>query len=195
MPKGMIRFLISFLIILIGSLIAWNANGRSFIGVDDAEIYHVYMKHVSEGHGFVYNIGGERVEGFTSLLWTLIGAGIHYMSLPLELTLMLLNVMLIALLLSRIWGYIDGDSQLWSLPSFAFFSLLFVMPGFFEWSILSQLETGLWTMLLGLIILGIIQKEVMWKMCVFLSYSSSADPKPCYGNCSRNCVCNWFNEQ
>lgn len=167
MPKGMKRFLISFLMVMISSLIAWNANGRSFIGVDDAEIYHVYMKHVSEGHGFVYNIGGERVEGFTSLLWTIIGAGIHYMSLPLELTLMLLNVMLIALLLSRIWGYIDGDSQLWSLPSFAFFSLLFVMPGFFEWTILSQLETGLWTMLLGLIILGILKQEVIWKMCVF----------------------------
>lgn len=169
MPKGMIRFLISFLMVMIGSLIAWNANGRSFIGVDDAEIYHVYMKHVSEGHGFVYNIGGERVEGFTSLLWTLIGAGIHYMSLPLELTLMLLNVMLIALLLSRIWGYIDGDSQSWSLHSFAFFALLFVMPGFFEWTVLSQLETGLWTMLLGLITLGILQKEAMWKMCILFA--------------------------
>ncbi|MFM8839590.1 MAG: hypothetical protein ACKOFB_00610, partial [bacterium] len=57
----------------------------------------------------------------------------------------------------------------WSLPSFAFFSLLFVMPGFFEWTILSQLETGLWTMLLGLIILGILQKEVMWKMCILFA--------------------------
>lgn len=165
MPKGMIRFLISLLIVLVGSLIAWNANGRSYIGVDDAEIYHVYMKHVSEGHGFVYSIGGERVEGFTSLLWTLIGGGIHYVSLPLELTLMMLNVILIALLLSRIWGYIDADSQVWSLRSIVFFSLLSVMPGFFEWTVLSQLETGLWTMLLGFIILGILKHETAWKMC------------------------------
>ena len=39
--------------------------------VDDAYIAMRYARHLAEGHGLVYNIG-ERVEGYTSLLWVLI---------------------------------------------------------------------------------------------------------------------------
>ena len=38
------------------------------IGVDDANIFFVYAKNLAEGNGLVYNTGGERVEGFSSLL-------------------------------------------------------------------------------------------------------------------------------
>jgi len=44
------------------------------VGFDDANITQVYARHLAEGHGFVYNIGGERVEGSTSLIWTLLNA-------------------------------------------------------------------------------------------------------------------------
>jgi len=59
MPQGMKRFIVSLLIIIVGTIIAWNANGRSLIGVDDAQIYFVYMQNLADGHGFVYNVGGE----------------------------------------------------------------------------------------------------------------------------------------
>jgi hypothetical protein len=39
--------------------------------VDDAFISLRYAKHLAEGQGLVYNIG-ERVEGYTNLLWTLL---------------------------------------------------------------------------------------------------------------------------
>ena len=39
------------------------------MGVDDANIYFVYMKHVANGYGLVYTISGENIEGFTSLLY------------------------------------------------------------------------------------------------------------------------------
>ena len=42
----------------------WYMNGQSLIGVDDANIYMVYMRNLAEGHGLVFNVGGERVEGF-----------------------------------------------------------------------------------------------------------------------------------
>ena len=48
--------------------------GGSLHGTDDANIYLVYMRNLANGHGFVYNIGGERVEGCSSFLWTLIGS-------------------------------------------------------------------------------------------------------------------------
>jgi len=156
MPQGMKRFIVSLSIIIIGTMIAWNANGRSLIGVDDAQIYLVYMQNLADGHGFVYNVGGEYVEGFTSLLWTLIGAFIAILNLPLEYTLLAINISLIAFLLSRLWGYIDSEKFI-SWKSILFLGVLFFTPGFIEWTILSLLETGLWTTLLGFIALGILE--------------------------------------
>jgi hypothetical protein len=44
--------------------------------VDDAYISYRYARNLVEGHGLVYNVG-ERVEGFSNLLWTLlIAAGL-----------------------------------------------------------------------------------------------------------------------
>lgn len=42
---------------------------------DDAFISFRYAQHLIEGHGLVYNVG-ERVEGFTNPLWTLLLAGV-----------------------------------------------------------------------------------------------------------------------
>ena len=46
--------------------------------VDDMFISLRYARHLVEGHGLVYNIG-ERVEGYTNLLWTLLLAGAHFL--------------------------------------------------------------------------------------------------------------------
>lgn len=160
-PKRVYRFILSFSIVIIGTIIAWNANGRSLIGVDDANIYFVYMKHIAEGHGFVYTIGGEHVEGFTSLLWTMIGAGFHAMNLPLEMSLLIVNIVLISYVISRIWKFIDGEKHI-SWKSALFLSLLACTPGFIEWNVLSLLETGLWTTLLSLLFLSIIEDSSPW---------------------------------
>jgi hypothetical protein len=50
--------------------------------VDDAYIAMRYSRHLAEGHGLVYNIG-ERVEGYTSLLWVLILAASHALGLDM----------------------------------------------------------------------------------------------------------------
>ncbi len=164
-PKSIYRFIVSLSIIIIGTIIAWNANGRSLIGVDDAQIYLVYMQNFADGHGFVYNVGGEYVEGFTSLLWTLIGAFIALLHIPLECTLLSINVLLIALLISRLWGFIDQE-QFISHKSILFLGLIFFTPGFIEWTILSLLETGIWTVLLGMITLAILEKKKYWYMAI-----------------------------
>lgn len=44
------------------------------IQIDDAYISYRYAQNLVDGHGLVYNIG-ERVEGYTNLLWTLMVAG------------------------------------------------------------------------------------------------------------------------
>jgi hypothetical protein len=45
---------------------------------DDTYITLRYAKHLADGHGLRYNVGGERVEGFTSFLWVVILAAVHH---------------------------------------------------------------------------------------------------------------------
>lgn len=49
------------------------------VGFDDANITQVYARHLAGGHGFVYNVGGERVEGSTSLIWTTLNAAMFFL--------------------------------------------------------------------------------------------------------------------
>src|SRR5260221_672665 len=57
-------------ILIVAALHAWQ---RAFL-IDDAFISFRYARHLLEGYGLVYN-AGERVEGYTNFLWTLIIAG------------------------------------------------------------------------------------------------------------------------
>src|SRR5688572_5292050 len=41
-------------------------------GIDDANIYFIYVRNFFLGNGFVYHPTGEHVEGFTSMLWVLL---------------------------------------------------------------------------------------------------------------------------
>lgn len=118
------------------------------IGIDDANIYMVYMRNAANGDGFVYNIGGERVEGFTSLLWCLIGA-LCYKVNPnyIEYSLLCINTLLVShaiMQLSVFFAKINNHKFI-SPIAILFLGLLVVIPGFYEWTVLSLLETGLWT--------------------------------------------------
>ncbi|MFC1693733.1 hypothetical protein ACFL1R_09535 [Candidatus Latescibacterota bacterium] len=50
---------------------------RYFSLFDDAMISMIYAKNFAHGYGFVWNPGGERVEGFTNPMWVLFMALIH----------------------------------------------------------------------------------------------------------------------
>lgn len=64
-----------------------------FLLFDDATISMTYARNLAQGYGLVWNPGGERVEGFTNLLWVLYMALFHlfpipenWMALPIQLT-------------------------------------------------------------------------------------------------------------
>ncbi len=58
-------------------LFAWRELARlGTYTVDDAYISFRYAENLVDGHGLVYNVG-ERVEGFTNLLWTLVLAAAY----------------------------------------------------------------------------------------------------------------------
>ncbi|HSC39361.1 MAG TPA: hypothetical protein VLD19_15870, partial [Chitinophagaceae bacterium] len=88
------------------ALLTWHSYNFASIGLDDANIYFKYAKNLANGFGFVYNPGGEHVEGFTSILWTVMVAGLYVIAGPgFEPILLALNFLLMAgtlLLLLRI---------------------------------------------------------------------------------------------
>ena len=55
------------------ALACWRWSREPYL-LDDAFISFRYARNLVEGHGLVYN-PGERVEGYTNLLWTLFAAG------------------------------------------------------------------------------------------------------------------------
>jgi arabinofuranosyltransferase len=50
---------------------------RYFLLDDDMMISMRYARNLAEGHGLVWN-PGERVEGYTNFLWTVVMAGVHF---------------------------------------------------------------------------------------------------------------------
>lgn len=113
---------------------------------DDAFISFRYAQNLAAGHGLVYN-GGERVEGYTNFLWTVLAAGVlrlggdlvlwcYASGVALGLAIVLLTYRLAARLLEPPWALVAalvvGTSQS---------MLLYTARG-------SGLETGLFTLLL-----------------------------------------------
>src|SRR5215510_1767079 len=86
---------------------ALRMGPMGFLGIDDANIYFVYAKNLALGHGFVYHPGGERVEGFTSLLWTLLCAAAHRVAARPEPWLIGLNAVVMGGALARGAGFAD----------------------------------------------------------------------------------------
>jgi arabinofuranosyltransferase len=145
--------LIVFFALALATLIYWKGYDKPTYGIDDANIYMVYMRHLAQGHGFVWNIGGEKVEGFTSLLWTLIGAVFYKLAgedfpwLLLALGFALTYVTLVRLLLFVRRCNNTRDKTV-TATDVIILCLLFFPLGFIEWNVLGLMETSLWLFLI-----------------------------------------------
>jgi hypothetical protein len=142
-----------FLSLVLTLVIYWYGYDKPTYGIDDANIYFVYMKHMAQGQGFVWNIGSERVEGFTSLLWTLIGAlfykiageGFVWLLLLLGFTLTYSTICRVLLFIRRCNGTLDKRLT----DTDVILTALLLLPlGFLEWNIMNLMETGLWLFLI-----------------------------------------------
>jgi arabinofuranosyltransferase len=142
-----------FISLVVTLVIYWYGYDKPTYGIDDANIYFVYMKHLAQGQGFVWNIGSERVEGFTSLLWTLIGAlfykiaGENFVWLLLLLGFLLtyITVCRVLLFVRRCNGTLDKRL---TETDVILMALLLLPLGFLEWNVMNLMETGLWLFLI-----------------------------------------------
>ncbi|HEX5154990.1 MAG TPA: hypothetical protein VFW07_26275 [Parafilimonas sp.] len=124
--------------------------GTGTIGIDDGNIFLNYARHIAHGHGFVFNTNGEKVEGFTSLLWVLICAAAYMITVQPELLLICLSLLLTTLVVTNIFRAIKKDvQQLYPEFSKYFFwiyctFIITIGPSFIAWSVLSLMENALW---------------------------------------------------
>jgi len=127
------------------SLLAWRALGSPRHGIDDANITFVYAANIAHGRGYTY--GGERVEGSTSPLWTLVSALAFAATDAPESALLAASFALTALaggLALALAGRVAGDSASWPAIGAIWLAAL---PGLYAWSV-TLMDTILWIALL-----------------------------------------------
>jgi hypothetical protein len=154
-----IKFAVILLLVSIFTWCGYKKLGCPAVGVDDANIFMVYAKHFSTGHGFVYNIGDEKVEGFSSLLYVLVLSLLLSLSSNPERLILLFNILMVSGGLTCVTAYLDAlncrERQRDGLGSgfFSFESLLVLAwtlscPAYICWTTVSLMDTGLWSALL-----------------------------------------------
>lgn len=159
-----------FLVVLavgLATWLVWVVFDQPGAGIDDANIFFVYAKNLADGHGFVYNVGGERVEGFSSLLWTLICTAAFSSSTQPEFVLVIVNILIVSLGITVAISYIQStvlkqiDSRyaavLWPL---LFLVFLVTSPVYITWNTVTLMENAVWSTLLLLITIFVLRENI-----------------------------------
>lgn len=143
------RFIITLILTCIFTGLAYLMLDSPPLGIDDAHIFFVYGQHLADGEGFVYNIGSEHVEGFSSLAWTLVITAVYLFTNSPEIPLLLISILLISFTIAYVWQYID-ETQNSQTPGILFLVMVYSSLGFIIWNTITLMDTALWTSLLSL---------------------------------------------
>ncbi len=144
---------LALLITLVMAALSWMLAGAPGIsGIDDAAITRSYSDNIANGHGFVYNIGGERVEGATSLLWTMIVVVPYLFDDNPEVPILAITggfTALAVFLGLRVTRRALAD-QYPQIGTILMALALIGLPAYFIWSVWSMMEIAVWSALLML---------------------------------------------
>ncbi len=133
--------------------IAWVlALGLPLIGIDDAAITRSYAENIANGAGYVYNVGGERVEGSTTILWVGVLTALYSLTPAPELIIIALCAVFTAaavFFVLRLTRLICARLSCEDRPAIWILSIfLLASPSYFMWSVWTMMEVALWSMLL-----------------------------------------------
>ncbi|HEV3217002.1 MAG TPA: hypothetical protein VGZ27_14825 [Vicinamibacterales bacterium] len=159
--------LLAFLLVVI-SAAAWLAQFLSstpLVGYDDADIFLVYARNIVGGHGFVYNVGGERVEGFTSPAWVMLCAAAMKITAHPEPLLAGINVVAVVAAAYALATYLrDFSARFAALrrleaesTALLLTSAVVLAPGYIMWTTVSLMDSGLWCVTLLLCAISILR--------------------------------------
>lgn len=170
--RSTIQFLVLIFLVALKSALVWFAHGKFLGGIDDAQIYKTYMENLALYGDWVYNISGERVEGTTSLLWTIIGAALYYFD-SLRFSLFVLNILIVSTILFKVCIEINKysfQSKFFNPYTGLFLGLILVIPGYIEWTVNSLLETGLWSLSLVFLFFLSVKKSSKRRDILFIFF-------------------------
>lgn len=146
-----LAFVVTLSVVTWAAVFAVATIRHAYVGIDDANITMVYAKHLSGGHGLVYNIGGERVEGFTSLLYVLVAAPFFAITPWPELFLLALCVLLTSLAvlcsMKSLEPFCPGrreEPARFGPVQLVVLAWAVCSPGFIVWTTVSLMEVALW---------------------------------------------------
>jgi hypothetical protein len=156
MTKDFIKIVLAVLSVTLIRKLAGLTNYH--IGIDDANIYFVYVRNLYEGNGFIYNPGGVRVEGFTSFLWTLLLTIIYALRfLPFETTVLVFSFLITA---ATVFFYFRFVKSHFSEPlAWVMVIYLLLTPGYIDWNVFTLMDLCLWIMASSAAILLLISKK------------------------------------
>jgi len=153
--KGLCRLACSFVLTAAACWVILNLYGRPTRGVDDAQILFSYSSNLAAGRGLVYANNPERVEGATSLLWTLICA------VPFRLGFDESGVLVISVIILCLTQFVALDTIRRSAaarhtPSWpfelAYLLLVLSCPAYIMWTSVTLMDTCLWGFLVVLMV-------------------------------------------
>lgn len=123
------------------------------MGNDDANITFVYSKNFAHGYGMVYNAGGERVEGFSSMLWMLTVSLLFKLTGSPEMLILILNMLILSLGLTYLSNafihlHANKKSSNWILYLALILTWVVAIPNYVVWGTLTLMEFGLFSTIL-----------------------------------------------
>jgi len=151
--------------ILTATYVAWRMLSSPAVGVDDANIFFVYARNLVHGHGIVYNVGSEHVEGFSSVLYLLVCSAVFAVSSAPELVLFALNLafaVAAGLCVLRVLADLAAALEIGRVGRLlcvvGFLAWLVSNPLYFAWNVVSLMDTGLYSLVLtaGFTLLAVI---------------------------------------
>jgi len=160
--SALVKLIIVLVLVVLGSRYLSAQFQDPYFGVDDANIFFVYARHISGGHGAVYNIGGEHVEGFTSLLYVLILSLLYLIKSAPEKMIFYMEIAIVSLALTgfviaydRIQNNLSSSKR--NIIGINFrtgllIAWIFSSPAYLTWTVLTLMDTGLWS---GLVLTGV----------------------------------------
>lgn len=125
---------------------AFAVSGQRYFSLfDDAMVSMRYARNLAEGHGLIWNVDGQHVEGYSNFLWTLWMSFLHLLPVPdqsVSLLVMASGAVLLvvaALIVGRIVAILAPGFP-WAEPFGVALTALYYPLGF--WT-LRGMETGL----------------------------------------------------
>jgi arabinofuranosyltransferase len=124
-------------------------------GIDDANIFFVYARNIVHGQGIVYNVGGEHVEGYSSMLYLMLCSLAFWLSRAPELTLFIVNFLFAAIastwlmvVLIQMAENLQLGREGKLLLCGAYLVWLLANPAYFAWSVVTLMDSGTYSLVL-----------------------------------------------